>query len=234
MSKERYSLWESPISAKHVAQDCPEGISGYANEAVFHNQGSGDTLMALCAMGAHMCRERLKGRWGIADVSDCIEAVNKFGGYTDITRTVIHGWSLGGYATLASISLPTSKASDKKFFASATSNYGISNLELLAEDTHKFEYRYTECLLGCEGTCDDVYHNRSPVNYPEHIKTPLLVFTFFKIINGIINTKSDFKGHVEADFFDGEQHGWRTSKTIEKAIEFEREWYEKHMLGPKE
>ncbi|KAG0704085.1 Alpha/Beta hydrolase protein [Suillus ampliporus] len=184
--------------------------------------------------------ERLKGNWGITDVSDCIESVEsaELCSLIDTKRTAIRGGSAGGYIALASISLDSSASSKTKFFASATSNYGISNLELLAGDTHKFELRYMVKLLG--GTKEEVpevYHDRSPEYFSANIKTPLLVLQgnddevvppaqSWTIIDGIIKTK----GHVEAHFFDGEQHGWRTSQTIKKAIEFEREWYEKIML----
>ncbi|KAG2148813.1 Alpha/Beta hydrolase protein [Suillus clintonianus] len=184
--------------------------------------------------------ERLKGNWGITDVSDCIEAVQspKLQPHIDTKRTAIRGGSSGGYTALASISLPSSAGSKPKFFASATSNYGISNLELLANDTHKFELTYMVKLLG--GTLEEkpeVYHDRSPVYFSSRIETPLLVLQgnddevvppaqSWTIIDGVIKSK----GHVEAHFFDGEQHGWRTSETIKRAIEFEREWYEKTMV----
>ncbi|OAX36167.1 alpha/beta-hydrolase [Rhizopogon vinicolor AM-OR11-026] len=184
--------------------------------------------------------ERLKGNWGIADVNDCIDAIQspKISSVVDTERTAIRGGSSGGYTVLASISLDSSAASKKKFFACATSNYGISNLELLADDTHKFELQYMRKLLG--GTKQEVpqvYHDRSPVYFSANIKTPLLVLQgnddkvvpppqSWTIIDGIIKSN----GQVEAHFFDGEQHGWRTSETIKKAIEFEREWYEKNMV----
>ncbi|KAG1796357.1 Alpha/Beta hydrolase protein [Suillus plorans] len=184
--------------------------------------------------------ERLKGNWGITDVSDCIEAVQspELRSLIDTKRTAIRGGSSGGYTVLASISLASSVASKTKFFASATSNFGISNLELLADDTHKFELMYMTKLLG--GTKEEiphVYHDRSPVYFSARIETPLLVLQgnddevvppaqSWTIIDGVIKNK----GHVEAHFFDGEQHGWRTSETIKKAIEFEREWYEKSMV----
>jgi dipeptidyl aminopeptidase/acylaminoacyl peptidase len=184
--------------------------------------------------------ERLKGNWGITDVSDCIEAVQspELRSFIDTKRTAIRGGSSGGYTTLASISLASSAASKTKFFASATSNFGISNLELLADDTHKFELMYMTKLLG--GTKEEipqVYHDRSPVYFSARIETPLLVLQgnddevvppaqSWTIIDGVLKNK----GRVEAHFFDGEQHGWRTSGTIKRAIEFEREWYEKSMV----
>ncbi|KAG2040856.1 alpha/beta-hydrolase [Suillus americanus] len=184
--------------------------------------------------------ERLQGNWGITDVSDCIDAVQspQISSLIDTKRTAIRGGSAGGYTTLAAISLDSSPASKTKFFASATNSYGISNMELFANDTHKFELMYVIKLLG--GTKEEipkVWHDRSPVYFSANIKTPLLVLQgnddaivppaqSWTIIDGVLKSK----GQVEAHFFDGEQHGWRTSETIKKAIEFEREWYEKSMV----
>ncbi|KAG1827909.1 Alpha/Beta hydrolase protein [Suillus variegatus] len=186
--------------------------------------------------------ERLQGNWGIADVSDCIGAIQspQVSSLIDTKRTAIRGGSAGGFTTLAAISLDSSAASKVKFFASATDSCGISNMELFAEDTHKFELMYIIKLLG--GTKEEipkVWHDRSPVYFSANIKTPLLVLQgnddavvppaqSWTIIDGIIKSK----GHVEAHFFDGEQHGWRTSGTLKKLIEFEREWYEKSMVRP--
>jgi dipeptidyl aminopeptidase/acylaminoacyl peptidase len=130
-------------------------------------------------------RERLKGNWGITDVSDCIEAVHspELRSLIDTKRTAIRGGSAGGYTALASISLASSAASKTKFFASATSNYGISNLELLADDTHKFELMYMIKLLGgTKAEIPHVYHDRSPVYFSARIETPLLVrFVLMKV-----------------------------------------------------
>jgi dipeptidyl aminopeptidase/acylaminoacyl peptidase len=184
--------------------------------------------------------ERLQGNWGITDVNDCIDAVQspQICSLIDTKRTAIRGGSAGGYTTLAAISLDSSAGSKTKFFASATNSYGISDMELFAKDTHKFELMYIIKLLG--GTIEEipeVWHDRSPVYFSGNIKTPLLVLQgnddaivppaqSWTIIDGILKSK----GHVEAHFFDGEQHGWRTSETVKKAIEFEREWYEKSMV----
>ncbi|OJA09414.1 hypothetical protein AZE42_03073 [Rhizopogon vesiculosus] len=184
--------------------------------------------------------ERLKGNWGISDVNDCIEAIQspKISSVVDTERTAIRGGSSGGYTVLAAIALDSSTASKKKFFACATSTCGISNLELFADDTHKLELRYViKFLGGMKQEVPQVYHDRSPVYFSANIKTPLLVLQgnddkvvpppqSWTIIDGIIK----YKGQVEAHFFDGEQHGWRMSETIEKSIEFEREWYEKNMI----
>ncbi|KAG2355434.1 Alpha/Beta hydrolase protein [Suillus spraguei] len=186
--------------------------------------------------------ERLQGNWGITDVSDCIDAVQspQISSLIDIKRIAIRGGSAGGYTTLAAISLDSSAASKTRFFACATNSFGISNMELFANDTHKFELMYIIKLLG--GTKEEipkVWHDRSPEYFSANIKTPLLVLQgnddavvppaqSWTIIDGVIKSK----GRVEAHFFDGEQHGWRTSEAIKKAIEFEREWYEKNMVRP--
>ncbi|KAG2094844.1 Alpha/Beta hydrolase protein [Suillus discolor] len=186
--------------------------------------------------------ERLQGNWGITDVSDCIGAIQspQISSLIDTKRTAIRGGSAGGFTTLAAISLDSSAASKVKFFASATNSYGVSNMELFAEDTHKFELMYIIKLLsGAREEIPKVWHDRSPVYFSANIKTPLLVLRgkddavvpppqSWTIIDGIIKSK----GHVEAHFFDGEQHGWRTSGTLKKAIKFEREWYEKSMVRP--
>lgn len=111
-------------------------------------------------------------------MSDCIDAVQspQLSSLIDTKRTAIRGGSAGGYTTLAAISLDSSAASKAKFFASATNSYGVSNMELFAEDTHKFELMYIIKLLG--GTKDEipkVWHDRSPVYFSANIRTPLLV-----------------------------------------------------------
>ena len=125
-----------------------------------------------------MTRERLKGNWGITDVSDCIGAVlsPKLSPLIDAGRTAIRGGSAGGYTTLASISLDSSAASKRKFFACATNSYGISSLELFVDDTHKFELKYILKLIGgTKKEVPQVYHDRSPVYFSTNIRTPLLV-----------------------------------------------------------
>jgi dipeptidyl aminopeptidase/acylaminoacyl peptidase len=125
-----------------------------------------------------VARERLKGNWGVTEVSDCVEVVqsSKLSPLIDTERTAIRGGSAGGYTTLAAISLDSSAASKKKFFACAANHFGISNLELFADNTHKFEVQYTRKLLGgAKQEIPEVYHDRSPVYYSANIKTPLLV-----------------------------------------------------------
>jgi dipeptidyl aminopeptidase/acylaminoacyl peptidase len=117
--------------------------------------------------------ERLAGNWGILDVSDCVLAVQQLSKtHIDGQRVFIRGGSAGGFTTLAAI------CTDPDVFAGATSLYGISDLRTLVKDTHKFESKYMDKLLG--GTIQQipkVYEDRSPVTHADKIKTPLLVST---------------------------------------------------------
>ena len=87
-------------------------------------------------------RDRLKGQWGIVDVDDCVNGarflVEK--GLVDANRLAITGGSAGGYTTLCALTF-------RNFFKAGASHYGISDLEALAHDTHKFEARYEESLV---------------------------------------------------------------------------------------
>lgn len=121
--------------------------------------------------------DRLVGKWGIIDVSDCVQAVSHLSSPSaglsvtiDPARVVITGGSAGGFTVLAALcAYPTA-------FAAGTASYGVSDLRKLAEDTHKFESRYLEKLVG--GTPEEVpeiYRERSPVFNAAKIKSPLLV-----------------------------------------------------------
>ena len=124
-----------------------------------------------------LCRGRLVGKWGIVDVSDCVQAVVHLATPSanlpisiDPARVVITGGSAGGFTVLAALCAYPST------FAAGTSSYGVSDLRKLAEDTHKFESRYLEKLVG--GTPEEVpeiYKERSPVFNAGNIRSPLLV-----------------------------------------------------------
>jgi dipeptidyl aminopeptidase/acylaminoacyl peptidase len=118
-------------------------------------------------------RGLLAGQWGIRDVQDCLRAGKALSGDIDIARVVIRGGSSGGYAVLSALSF----GPENTFYAAATSSYGISNLRLLTQFTHKFELRYMEKLMG--GTieeCPRLYdEDRSPLFHADKIKKPLLV-----------------------------------------------------------
>lgn len=181
--------------------------------------------------------ERLDGQWGVADVSDCVDAAQELAspsfGQVDPSRVLITGGSAGGYTVLQSLCSAPSGA-----FAAGTSSYGISNLFTLVEDTHKFESQYMNKLLG--GTpkeIPEVYRERSPVFHAEKIKAPLLILQGAEDKVVPPSQAEDMKkvieehgGHVEYELYQGEGHGWRRSETIVAALERELGFY-RSVLG---
>ena len=105
-------------------------------------------------------RERLKGQWGIVDVDDCVNAALHVvqEGLADGERLAIDGGSAGGFTTLAALTF-------RDVFKVGASYYGVSDLEALARDTHKFESRYLDGLVGPYPEARDVYLERSPINH---------------------------------------------------------------------
>uniref|UniRef100_A0A7S0EI64 Peptidase S9 prolyl oligopeptidase catalytic domain-containing protein n=1 Tax=Hanusia phi TaxID=3032 RepID=A0A7S0EI64_9CRYP len=116
-------------------------------------------------------RERLKGKWGIYDVEDCCSAAKYLEqeGLVDGSKMAIDGGSAGGYTTLCCLTF-------KDTFKAGCSSYGIGDLETLASDTHKFESRYLDSLVGPYPEMKEEYRNRSPINFVEQLKCPIAFF----------------------------------------------------------
>ena len=123
--------------------------------------------------------DRLQGEWGISDVRDCILAAQRLStslNLIDPSRIFIRGGSSGGYTVLAAISNPPPDTPSEFKWTGATSLYGISDLKGLEEDTHKFESKYLNGLIGgSSGEVPEVYEERSPISHVDKINTPLLV-----------------------------------------------------------
>ena len=123
--------------------------------------------------------DRLQGQWGISEVRDCILAAQNLStslNLIDQSRIFIRGGSSGGYTVLAAISNPPPDTPSGFKWTGATSLYGVSDLRMLAEDTHKFESKYLNGLIG--GSYEEVpevYKERSPISHVDKIDTPLLV-----------------------------------------------------------
>jgi dipeptidyl aminopeptidase/acylaminoacyl peptidase len=115
-------------------------------------------------------RQALDGRWGIADVDDCIAAARHLAGlgYVDGERLVIRGASAGGFTTLCALTF-------HDVFTVGVSLYGVADLEALAADTHKFEARYLDALVGPWPEARDVYRARSPIDHTDGLSCPLLL-----------------------------------------------------------
>ncbi len=174
-------------------------------------------------------RERLNGEWGIVDVQDCIAGAEYLveSGLADKDRLLIRGGSAGGYTTLAALTF-------HDVFKAGASYYGVSDLEGLATDTHKFESRYLDNLVGPYPEQADVYRERSSIHFIDRISCPLI---FFQGLEDAVvppdQSKSMFdalrsKGIPTAYLpFEGEQHGFRRKENQLRALEAELYFYSK-------
>jgi dipeptidyl aminopeptidase/acylaminoacyl peptidase len=172
-------------------------------------------------------RQRLNGNWGIVDVMDCINAARYLidQGLADPKRVAIRGGSAGGYTTLRALTW-------QDFFAAGANYFGLAELEVFVDDTHKFEARYLDTLVGPYPQRKDLYIERSPVHFVDNITAPLIVFQGLedKIVppsqSEIIVESLQRKGLPHAYLaFEGEQHGFRKAETIIRAAEAELYFY---------
>ena len=174
-------------------------------------------------------RQRLDGRWGIIDVDDCVNCARYLieRGEVDGERTVIRGGSAGGYTTLAALAF-------RNVFKAGASYYGVSDLEALAKDTHKFESRYLDRLVGPYPTRRDLYLERSPIRSVERLSCPIIFFQGDedKIVppdQAEVMANALRKKGIPVAFvvFQGEQHGFRKAQNIKRALDAELYFYSK-------
>jgi dipeptidyl aminopeptidase/acylaminoacyl peptidase len=173
-------------------------------------------------------RERLKGQWGVVDVADTIEAARYLveAGSADRNRLIVRGGSAGGYTTLAALTF------HPEVFKAGASYYGISDIEALARDTHKFESRYMDSLVGPYPAARDVYRARSPLHHVDRLSCPLILFQGLED-KAVPPNQSEMmaeavrrKGWPVAYLtFAGEQHGFRKAETIIRCLEAELYFY---------
>jgi len=172
-------------------------------------------------------RRRLIGQWGIVDVDDSIAATRFLvdRGDADPDRLLIRGGSAGGFTTLSALTF-------HKVFAAGCSLYGIADLEALARDTHKFEARYLDSLVGPWPERSDIYVERSPIHHVESLDCPLIVLQGLDDEIVPPNQAEMMIKALEANgvpwaylAFAGEQHGFRQAATIKRALEAEAYFY---------
>lgn len=168
-------------------------------------------------------RDALNGQWGIADVDDCVAAARFLAdrGSVDPARMAIRGGSAGGYTTLAAL------AFRPEAFAAGISHYGIADLELIHEDTHKFEGRYEETLVALWPEGRAVFRERSPINSLDRIRAPMLIFQGLddKVVppsqlDAMVAAFAERGIPHVAMTFAGEGHGFRradTKRTVYRA-----------------
>ncbi|KAI3743402.1 hypothetical protein L1987_61111 [Smallanthus sonchifolius] len=162
-------------------------------------------------------RERLLKRWGIVDVNDCCSCAQFLvdSGRADAERLCITGGSAGGYTTLAALAF-------KKTFKAGASLYGVADLKLLKEETHKFESRYMDNLVGGEKE----FFDRSPINFVDQFSCPIILFQGLedkvvppdqaRKIYQALKAKGLPVALVE---YEGEQHGFRKAENIKFTLE---------------
>ncbi len=173
-------------------------------------------------------RQRLNGQWGIVDVDDVVNAARYLAsqGKADAARLIIRGGSAGGYTTLAALTFHPG------VFAAGASYYGVSDVEVLARDTHKFESRYLDTMIGPYPEKQALYRERSPIHSVHRLASPLILFQGLedKVVppnqSQMMADAVRAKGlPVEYLTFEGEQHGFRKSETIITCLESELAFY---------
>ena len=177
-------------------------------------------------------RDLLRGNWGIVDVEDAVAAAEHLAreGLVDGARLAIRGGSAGGYTTLAALCFHDA-------FGAGASHYGVADLAALAADTHKFESRYLDGLVGPYPEASATYDARSPVRHTEGFSAPLIVLQGSED-EVVPPSQAEMIVHALADkgiphaylLFEGEQHGFRKAENIVRALEAEL-WFYGRVFG---
>ena len=172
-------------------------------------------------------RQRLNDNWGVVDVDDCINGARWLveQGQVDGERLIIRGGSAGGYTTLRAITA-------HRVFKAAASYYGVSDAEALARDTHKFESRYSDSLIGPYPARRDLYVERSPIHFAYDCSAALILFQGLedKVVppdqsEAMFVAARNKELPVAYVAFEGEGHGFRQAATIKRAMENELYFY---------
>ncbi len=162
-------------------------------------------------------------------MDDCVNGAKYLieRGLVDSDRIAIRGWSASGYTTLATLAF-------RDLFRAGASHFGISDLETMTTDTHKFESRYLEGLIGPYPERRDVYLERSPIHHTEHLSCPMILFQGLddrvvppdqaESMHEAVKAKGLPVAHVT---FDGEDHGFRKAENIKLTYDAELLFYSK-------
>ncbi|GAB1259066.1 alpha/beta hydrolase family protein [Aurantivibrio plasticivorans] len=172
-------------------------------------------------------RHQLNGGWGKTDVEDIIACANYLvaQGKADKERLAIRGSSAGGYSVLAALTF-------HDCFKAGASLYGISNLETLAQDTHKFESRYMDSLVGPYPQMKTLYQQRSPINYVSQLNCPVIFLQGLKDkvvppqqAETMVNALAEQEIPHAYITFEEEAHGFRQANNIHAALLAELSFY---------
>ena len=172
-------------------------------------------------------RTRLNGQWGVVDVEDCVNGALFLARQNKVNEKmlIIRGGSAGGYTTLCALTF-------SRAFRAGASYFGISDLEIFAGETHKFESRYLDLLLGPLPERRDLYRDRSPINHLDKIFSPIIFFQGLEdkivppnqaeMLFEALKKKGIPTAYVP---FEEEQHGFRQAKNIARSLEAELYFY---------
>lgn len=239
-----YALYYAPTSATHVGPEDERpplvvqshgGPTGAArpglNPVAQYWASRGLAVVDVNYRGStgygRTYRDALKGRWGELDVTDCIAAATYLveRGLVDGDRLVIEGGSAGGYTTL--LALCTSDV-----WAAGGSRFGVADLRALARDTHKFESRYLDSLIGRWPEEEHVYVERSPISHVHRLSTPMIVLQGAEdavvppeqaeVIVAALRERGIPHAYL---LFEGEQHGFRKAENIQRDLEARLAFY---------
>jgi dipeptidyl aminopeptidase/acylaminoacyl peptidase len=177
-------------------------------------------------------RRRLNDNWGIVDVDDCVNVARFLAdrGDVDGDRLAIDGGSSGGFTTLAVLTF-------RDTFHVGTSYYGVTDLEALARDTHKFESRYLDGLIAPYPEQAEVWRERSPIYNVDKLDRPVILFQGMedKIVppnqaETMVAAVREKGLPVAYVAYEGEQHGFRQAANIKRTLEGELYFYSR-ILG---
>ncbi|HKV46374.1 MAG TPA: S9 family peptidase [bacterium] len=179
-------------------------------------------------------RERLNGEWGVVDVDDCANGAREMArrGLADGSRLIVRGGSAGGYTTLCALAF-------RSVFKAGASHFGIGDLEVFVRDTHKFESRYLDRLVGPYPEMRERYRERSPIHSVDRITCPMILFQGLddKIVPPnqaeLMVAALRAKGLPVAYLaFEGEQHGFRRAENIKRTLDGELYFYSRVFRFP--
>ena len=172
-------------------------------------------------------RRLLNGNWGVVDVEDCVNAARYLvrRGDVDGERLAIRGGSAGGFTTLAALVFTD-------VFKAGANYFGVSDFTPFVEDTHKFESRYLDSLVGPYPEEKQLYYDRSPANFVDRISAPVITFqgTEDAIVppsqsERVVNALREKQIPCAYVTYEGEQHGFRKAENIIHSLESELYFY---------
>jgi len=173
-------------------------------------------------------RDRLRGQWGVVDVDDAVNAALALAGAgeADRDRMTITGGSAGGWTVLCAA------AFHPDVFAAGADYFGVSDLMGFVGSTHKFESRYNDWLVGPWPEAEQLWRDRSLVNFADRIRAPIIILQGLE--DAIVPpSQSEIvvaalrENRVPLSYlaFEGEQHGFRKAETLQRAVEAELSFY---------